>query len=121
MDTREKSLYQQIHPAKLLTDFGAGFVSLHLLWQHYLVFGLAVAFIPSIATTIVAMRYANLERLKRSGFGNYVAKYMTPTMQALRLGGNFIMLFGAWYNVVWVILVGLVVILPAWLRGVIFR
>ena len=71
--------------------------------------------------TIVVMRYADLERLKHSDLGNYVAKNMTPAMQALRLGGNFVMLFGAWYGIIWVIFIGLVVILFAWLRGVILR
>ncbi len=37
MDFREKQLYHQIHPAKLFTDWSAGFIALYFLWQHNLV------------------------------------------------------------------------------------
>jgi len=34
METREKVLYHQIHPAKLLTDWGTLPIALYLLWQR---------------------------------------------------------------------------------------
>jgi hypothetical protein len=120
MDTKEKSLYQQIHPLKLFTDITAGLVSLYIFWEHDLITGVAVAFIPSLVATAILMRYSNLERLKHSSFGQYVSKYMTTSMQVLRLGGNFIMIFGAWYHLFWLILIGSCAIVPAWLRGIIF-
>ena len=120
MDIKEKSLYQQIHPIKLLTDISAGLLSLYIFWQHDIILGLLVAFVPSVVATVLLMRFVDLEKLKRSGFGEYVSKYMTSSMQALRLVGNFVMILGAWFHIAWIILVGLIMILFGWLRGVIF-
>jgi hypothetical protein len=46
MNTKEKGLYQQIHPLKLATDISAGLVSLYFFWQHDIVLGLMIAFSP---------------------------------------------------------------------------
>jgi len=120
MDTKEKSLYQQIHPVKLFTDITAGLVSLYIFWEHDPITGLAVAFIPSFAVTAILMQYSNLERLKHSSFGRYVSKYMTTSMQALRLLGNFTMIFAAWYHLFWLIFIGSCAIVLGWLCGIIF-
>src|SRR5262245_18815231 len=37
MTNREKWLYHQLHPVKLLVDWGAGLISLYPLWRHELV------------------------------------------------------------------------------------
>ena len=58
MTLQEKSLYHQIHPLKLATDIGATFPSLCLLWQHQLVFGLVVTFVPSIIVSALVIRFA---------------------------------------------------------------
>jgi hypothetical protein len=36
MNTKEKLLYHQIHPLKLLADVAAGFGSFYPLWRHWL-------------------------------------------------------------------------------------
>ena len=46
MNLREKSLYHQIYPTRLLTDWITTVPWLYLLWKHMLVLGLAVTFIP---------------------------------------------------------------------------
>ncbi len=45
---------------------------------------------------------------------------MTSEMRLLRLGGLIAMVIGAWYHVVVLIPLGLVVILLGWLRGILF-
>jgi hypothetical protein len=70
-----------------------------------------------VIITALLMRFANLERLKRSAVGRYISKNMTAPMQMLRISGNFVMLIGAWYHLLWLIIIGLVMILLGWLRG----
>jgi len=118
METREKVLYHQIHPAKLLTDWGTLPIALYLLWQRRWFPALIVAFVPSIAASTLLIRYADLERYKRSRFGHYLARSMTGSMQALRLGGAGVMLLGAWGRRGWLLPVGLLIILAGWFRGV---
>lgn len=128
MKFSEKSLYHQIHPAKLLTDWISTIPALYFLWQQELVLGLIFAFVPSIATTIIVIQFGNLEKYKLSPFGKYVAKYMTRSMQAVRSLGLLIMMFGAWYHAeTWLVIpawflipLGLVTVLLGWLRGKIF-
>jgi hypothetical protein len=116
---REKALYHQIHPAKLATDIGATPISLYLFWQHSLIAALLVTFMPSIIASFIIIQTANLDRYKNSAFGRYLARYMTPATQALRFAGLIVMIVGAWYHVWWLIALGLVIVLLAWLRGVI--
>jgi hypothetical protein len=56
--SNEKTLYNQIHPAKLLIDWISTVPALHLLWQHEIVLGLIVAFAPSIATILLVVKFA---------------------------------------------------------------
>jgi len=117
MDTREKALYHQIHPVKMFTDVSTSFVSLFLIWQHNLMAGLSIGIIPSIVVSAVLIRFANLEKLKQSLFGRYVARYMTNRMQALRLLGQVVGWLGAWYRIVFVVILGYLAILLGWIMG----
>lgn len=119
MELSEKVLYHQIHPLKLLTDCTTALVSLYLLWQHSLVPGLVVQFVPAIVVSAMMVAFGDLEKQKQSRFGNYIGKYMTKSTQSLRLAGNVQMIVGAWLQMLWLILTGLVVIVLAWLRGLI--
>ena len=47
-------------------------------------------------------------------------QYMTPAIEALRFLGYEIMAVGAWIHATWAIPIGLLIIILAWLRGVIF-
>lgn len=114
---QERVLYQQIHPAKLATDWSTTLLAAYLLWGHELLLGLAVAILPAAAATAVVMAYADLERLRDSPFGRYVRKYMTGSMQAVRLVGAVVLLGGAWLQTWWAIPLGVVIILLGWLRG----
>ncbi len=120
MNLRERLLYHQIHPAKLLTDWITTIPTLYLLWQHDLILGLLVAFVPSLAASILLIRLVNLEKYKQSKFGKYLSNYMTKTMQTLRFVGFILMMLGAWFHSFWFLIpLGIVVILLAWLRGII--
>ncbi len=120
MTPQEKQLYHQIHPLKLFTDWSTGIIALYPLWQHDLVLALLIAFVPSIIVSLVLVRFVNLEKYKASRFGEYIGKYMTRTIEIMRFVGYAIMAIGAWFHIVWLIPLGLLVIILAWFRGVIF-
>jgi len=45
MTLQEKVLYHQIHPLKLITDWGTGLAALYLFWQHALFGALLLALV----------------------------------------------------------------------------
>lgn len=119
MDFKEKKLYHQIHPLKLLTDWMTGGISLFLLWFHQLIIALVVMFVPSIVVSIVIIKYMSLENIKKSSFGNYMQHSMTSGMEIVRFVGFAMMIVGAWFHVMWLIGCGLMIILVGWLRGMV--
>jgi hypothetical protein len=116
MSFKEKYLYHQIHPLKLITDAGAGF-GLYPLWHHHFAFALIVMLAPPPLISFLLMRFANLEPYRQSALGKYIARSMSHAMEAIRLIGMIIVALGAWYQSLWIILTGCIVILFAWLRG----
>ena len=120
MTPQEKILYHQIHPVNLCTDISAEVVSLYLFWQHRLIAGLAVMFIPPVIVSALIIRLANLEPYKQSAFGRYVRVYMTPLVVAVRLLGTVVTHIGAWYRIPALIPVGLIIVLVGWLRGILW-
>ncbi len=117
---QEKALYHQILSLKLLTDIGITFPALYLFWQHPFIVGLIVTFVPSILVSALVMRYANLEPYKESRLGHYIRRSMSSLVVALRLLGLLVMCVGAWLHMLWLIPVGIIIVILAWLRGVIF-
>ena len=53
LTSSEKLLYHQIHPLKLAVDITTSLGSTWLLWRHELALGLLVAWVPSIAITML--------------------------------------------------------------------
>src|SRR3990172_5919992 len=98
MNFEEKSLYQQIHPLKLLTDWSTGILALYSFWQHDLIAALMVAFVPPILVSLLLVRFVQLDKYRQSAFGRYVSKYMTRRMQALRLVGYCLIAMAALYH-----------------------
>ncbi len=118
---REKMLYHQIHPVKLITDIGATFPACYLFWRHELVAAIAIALMPPvIVSASILAADVDLERYKRSSLGRYLSTYMTRTMGAVRLAGFLVLAAGSWFHQVWLLPIGLVIVLLAWLRGVIW-
>jgi cobalamin synthase len=121
VNLQEKSLYHQIHPLKLATDIGTTPISLYLFWQHELIWALVITIIPSILASFLLVRYANLEPYKQSAFGRYIARYMSSVVVALRVLGLIVMIVGAWNHIGWLIPLGLVIIVLAWMRGLLIQ
>ncbi len=117
MDFREKQKYQEIHPVKLAVDIGTAVISMYFFWLQNLALGLVIGFLPSIIITVVIVKWVDLEKCKQSSFGKYIDKYMTNTIRLIRSIGLVITLIGAWFQIWWFIVAGLLVILLAWLRG----
>ena len=120
MALQEKALCHQIHPLKPFTEIGATPISLILFWQQQRLPGLLVSFVPSILVSAALIRWANLEWLKPAAFGRYIATYMARPMQALRLAGFFVLVVGAWLHIWQLIPLGVLLVILAWLRGLLF-
>lgn len=117
MNRAERYLYHQIHPVKLLIDFGTSFASTWLLWEQRWWVAIAVAFGPSIAASVILIRFVELERYKHTLLGHYLASSMTHAVEAARLLGQLLMWGGAVAHIPWLIPFGFVVIVFAWLSG----
>jgi hypothetical protein len=64
MNTRERILYHQIHPVKLITDVSSALASVLLFWHHRLGAGLLIGLLPPVLVSFALLRWANLERFK---------------------------------------------------------
>ena len=119
MNLKDKQLYHQIHPLKLFVDFSTAFVSLYFLWIHELIFGLVIAIIPSIITSYLMLNFMDFDKQENSGFGKYIARYMSRKIEVMRFLGFIIMVIGAWYHFLIIIIIGLLVVFLAWMNGII--
>lgn len=122
MTFKEKMLYHQIHPLKLLTDISIGvFVTPYLLWQHNIFWFLILFLLPSVIVTFLLIKFADLEKQKNSKLGKYISKYMTHTMEGVRLFGQIIIWIAAWYQSAVFCLVGLSIIIFGWGNGLLLK
>ncbi|HZR29013.1 MAG TPA: hypothetical protein VFA71_09540 [Terriglobales bacterium] len=118
MDFREKKLYHQIHPLKLATDIGVTPLALYLVWEHRVLAALLVGLVPPMAVSLAMLKWTpDLEKLKRSEFGRYIKKYMTPLVEATRLLSMIPMTYGAWNHDFRFIVLGLVILAISWGNG----
>ena len=120
MTPQEKILYHQIHPLKLFTDIGAEFISLYLFWRHKLIAGLVTMFVPPIIASLLIIKLVDLETYKQSALGRYIRIYMTPSVVIVRVLGTVLTHVGAWYRILLLIPLGLMVVLLGWLRGILW-
>lgn len=117
MTLKEKVLYHQIHPLKLTADIGCEPVSLYFFWHHDLVLGLTTHFVPPIAASLILISCADFEAIKRSRAGAYLRRNMTRIVEGIRLAGDIVMVFGAWFHRPSPIIAGVAVIVIAWSSG----
>jgi hypothetical protein len=117
LDFLDKALYHQIHPAKLLTDWSTAFIAAGVLWSGHLLAGLLIGIVAAPIASALVMRFADLARLKDSAFGRYVARYMTPVAQALRVVGLIVFWVAAWWHSPAGLAVGLCIVVAAWGYG----
>ncbi len=120
MTLEERILYHQIHPLKLIIDWGTGILALYPFWLNHFLLALLLTFVPSIIVSVFLVRFADLEKYRQSSFGQYLRQYMTRPVELLRFAGYVLMALSAWYRIFWFIPAGLLVIVFAWLRGVLF-
>jgi hypothetical protein len=121
LSRREKLLFHQIHPAKLATDIASGVASTWLMWVHCWELALPLAFIPSIVATAVIMRWADIEQLKDSAFGRYVARHMTALATAIRSAGQIAMWIAAWERSIALVITGAFVVVVGWTYSLVRR
>ena len=121
MTLQERILYHQMHPLKLGTDIVAQVIATIFFWDHLLLIGFLVMFIPSVIVSALIIPTFDLTWIKDSAVGRYVQWEMTHAMEAVRLAGTAPMVFGAWFHLPWLIALGIPVILFGWLRGLIFQ
>jgi hypothetical protein len=103
---KEKVLYHQIHPWKLFADIGCEPLSLYLFWRHELAYGLIAHFLPPLIASVCLIRYANLETYQTSKVGASLRHRMTRAVEAIRLGGDVLMVVAAWFHKPWWIAAG---------------
>src|SRR5574341_837445 len=120
MELQERLLYHQAHPLKIAIDASAGAVSLAMLWQHMFFPAVLMIFFPPLVATYLLVRRGNLERVKQTALGVYVARYMTRPVEMARSGGMAAMIVGAWYQMPLAIVAGALIIVAAWLNGVFY-
>ncbi|HTY59197.1 MAG TPA: hypothetical protein VMF59_10280 [Bacteroidota bacterium] len=114
---RERILLHQVHPAKLVVDWGTGFASVWLFWEHNITAALIVGFIPSILISVYLILRTDLSRYRESPLGRYFLSPRTRPGDPARLLGLAVMWGGAYYNSIPAAAAGLVIILGAWGKG----
>lgn len=110
----EKALYHQVHPLKIATDVSTTIASAYLLARHELVLALVVLWVPSLAVTAAFIRLGDFSKIRDSRKGDYLRRYMTSGMQAVRLGGEAIIAVASWFHEWLLIPVGAAVIAWGW-------
>ncbi|HEY9167022.1 MAG TPA: hypothetical protein VIS48_12770 [Candidatus Kryptonia bacterium] len=121
MNVFDKTLYHQIHPFKMVSDVVTAFTAVYLFWLHLIVAGLIVAFVPSLTISFFMIRTMDFEKQKDSSFGRYVKRYMGRGSDTARSIGFLIMLAGGWFQMFWIIVLGFLVIISAWVNGLVYK
>ena len=121
MNVIDKTLYHQIHPFKMVTDVIAAFIAVYLIWLHLIIEGLVVGFIPSLAISFFMIRTMDFEKQKQSKFGKYVKRYMGRGADTARSIGFLVMLCGGWFHMLWLIGLGFLAIIAAWMNGLVYK
>jgi hypothetical protein len=117
MDLGEKVLYHQIHPAKLAADVSGSLVSTYLMWRRRFVAAMLAAFGPATIASVLVIRYADLEKRKRSPLGRYMHRYMNRRVEAWRFFGQVVIWVGAWHRVGKLVPLGWAIVVAAWASG----
>ena len=121
MTLKERALYHQIHPIKLVTDIVASIVSLYFFWHHQLTLGFALHYLPPTIASYLLVRSVDLEKYRSSQLGRYISTNMTRTIELLRLFGDFVTILGAWYQDWLLVAAGFTVVVGAWCNGLLPR
>ena len=121
MTLKEKILYHQIHPLKLSTDISVSIYTTYLLWQHNVFWFLIFCLAPSIIASFLIIKFVNLEKQKESTFGKYIKKYMTSTIEAIRMTGQILVWIASWFHLPFLIVIGCLIVLAGWCNAFIIK
>ena len=114
-------LIHQVHPVKIALDVSASIVSNILLWQHRLGAALLARYVPPVLGSLLVIRFADLDQLRRTKRAQYVLDHMTPTTSAIRLAGDVVMAVGSWRRRPDWIVTGALIVAAGWSHGVVFK
>jgi hypothetical protein len=121
----DRERYHQLHPAKLLVDWGTAIAAGGLLWWGLPLTAVAVGFVPSIVATLVFLSGRldhALEAIRNRPVARAIAPQLSADVNALRFAGLAVSWAGCWFHHFWLLPPGVFVILGgwslAWWRGV---
>jgi hypothetical protein len=117
----EDVLVHQVHPVKLGFDISASLISNVLLWRHKLAAGVVSRYLLPVIGSALVLRFADLDRLRKTARGQYVLQHLPPETTALRLGGDTLMAVGAWRRRPSWMVAGALLVAAGWSHGLFFR
>jgi hypothetical protein len=117
----ESILVHQVHPVKLAFDISASLISNTLLWRHRLGAGLLSRYLLPVAGSALVLRFADLERVRRTSPGRYMLEHMPPSSMMVRLAGDTVMAVGAWRRKPSWLVVGGLLVAAGWSHGLFFE
>ncbi len=121
MTLQEKNLYQQIHPARLITDWASGIAACFLFWHNDIWLGVALSFGPSLIVSLLVIHFADLDKIQRSKFGEYFRRTYNKKVDLIRFAGFVVAAGASWWQNIPGIAAGFVVILGTWIYGLILK
>lgn len=121
MTLQEKNLYQQIHPARLIADWASGIAACYLFWQNDIWFGVALSFVPSLIVSLLVIRFADLEKIQQSKFGDYFKRTYNKKVDLIRFAGFVVAAGASWWQNIPGVAAGFAVILGTWTYGLILK
>ncbi|MBI2427536.1 MAG: hypothetical protein HYV29_01820 [Ignavibacteriales bacterium] len=121
MTLQEKNLYQQIHPARLITDWAAGIAACYLFWQNDIWLGVAISFVPSLIVSLLVIRFADLEKIRQSTFGDYFKRTYSKRVDLIRFAGFVVTAGASWWQNIPGVAAGIVIIIATWTYGLMIK
>jgi hypothetical protein len=110
----DRARYHQLHPAKLLVDWGTAIIAGGLLWWRQPLAAFAVGFGPSIVVTSLFLSGRldrAVESIKSRPFAQVIGPELSTDVNAVRFAGLAVFWAGCWFHHEWLIPGGLLIII----------
>ena len=117
MNARDRLLYHHAHPAKLAVDAICAVTAAWMFWEQHLLRAVAIGLVPPALTSLLVLQFIDLERVKQSRVGRHVGRHMSLPLHITAVAGVVIFWLAAWYRSIFYCVVGLLIVLFAWVRG----
>jgi hypothetical protein len=121
MTLLEKNLYQQIHPVRLIVDWGSGITACYFFWMRDIWTGVAISVLPSLIVSLFVVRFADLEKIQSSPFGRYFKRTYSRTVDIIRFAGFVILAGSSWWHSAPGMIAGLLIIILTWTYGLFIK